>query len=76
MTVVTPKTHRREMPWLDSGEIPFEDIKKVAEELDCAFWRLEGLMRSKRGRRLMNGAQQWCCRSSLPDLHLLLGRGG
>ena len=60
MTVITPKTYRRETPRLDSGVIPFEDITEVADELDCAFYRLEGLMRSTRGRRLMtvhrNGA--------------------
>ena len=44
----------------DTSNIHFEDITKVAEELDCAFHRLEGLMRSTSGRRLMtvnrNGA--------------------
>ena len=82
MTVITPKTYRRETPRLDSGDISFEDITEVADELDCAFYRLEGLMRSTRGRRLMtvhrNGAvttEGPARRPSLPDVHLLQGRG-
>ena len=53
MVDVKPRTARMGTPRLEGAKIPFEDITWVAAKVSRAFTKLDALMKSTRGNRMM-----------------------